>query len=152
MNWDAISAVGEILGALAVFVSLIYLARQIKFSALSTRSQMEADLAQRGFQAYDPVYQGENAKIYHRGLTQPDTLSAEDAFVFDLLMNRQFGTMAELAYQIEKGVIESDSTYIVGYREHFRHALLAYPGARQWFEDHQPFAGNVLTRLGLSLD
>ena len=30
MNWEAIGAVGEILGALAVFVSLMYLAAQIR--------------------------------------------------------------------------------------------------------------------------
>ena len=30
MNWDAIGAVGEILGALAVFVTLIYLAIQTR--------------------------------------------------------------------------------------------------------------------------
>ena len=30
MNWDAIGAVGEIIGAIAVVVTLFYLARQIK--------------------------------------------------------------------------------------------------------------------------
>ncbi len=30
MNWDAIGAIGEILGALAVFSSLVYLASQIR--------------------------------------------------------------------------------------------------------------------------
>jgi hypothetical protein len=30
MNWDAIGAMGEILGALAVLVTLIYLAVQIR--------------------------------------------------------------------------------------------------------------------------
>ena len=37
MNWDAIGAIGEILGALAVFGSLIYLASQIKVSNKSAR-------------------------------------------------------------------------------------------------------------------
>jgi hypothetical protein len=30
MNWDAIGAIGEIVGALAVLITLIYLAMQIK--------------------------------------------------------------------------------------------------------------------------
>lgn len=30
MNWDAIGAVGEIVGALAVVISLVYLASQIR--------------------------------------------------------------------------------------------------------------------------
>ena len=47
MNWDAISAVGEIVGAAAVFVSLIYLASQIRQNTntlradAGTQAQME---------------------------------------------------------------------------------------------------------------
>ncbi len=40
MNWDAISAVGEIVGALAVVVSLIYLATQIRQNTKVARSSM----------------------------------------------------------------------------------------------------------------
>ncbi len=37
MNWDAIGAVGEILGAIAVVVSLVYLATQINTSNKAVR-------------------------------------------------------------------------------------------------------------------
>ena len=32
MNWEAISAIGQIVGAFAVVVSLIYLAREIRYT------------------------------------------------------------------------------------------------------------------------
>ena len=38
MNWDAIGAIGEIIGALAVVVSLIYLAGQIRHNNQLARS------------------------------------------------------------------------------------------------------------------
>ena len=38
MNWEAIGAVGEILGAIAVVVTLLYLARQTKASGRATVS------------------------------------------------------------------------------------------------------------------
>jgi hypothetical protein len=38
MNWEAIGAIGEVLGAIAVFISLSYLALQIK----SNTASMEA--------------------------------------------------------------------------------------------------------------
>jgi len=38
MNWEAIGAVGEILGAIAVLVTLIYLATQIRQHTLATRA------------------------------------------------------------------------------------------------------------------
>ena len=37
MNWDAIGAVGEILGAIAVVVTLVYLARQLRENTASNR-------------------------------------------------------------------------------------------------------------------
>ena len=38
MNWDAVGAIGEIIGAVAVIVTLIYLAVQIGDGARASRS------------------------------------------------------------------------------------------------------------------
>lgn len=44
MNWEAIGAVGEIIGAVAVVVTLFYLALQIRQSTRMSRAQMTKDL------------------------------------------------------------------------------------------------------------
>ena len=44
MNWDAIGAVGEILGAIAVVATLFYLANQIRHSTAQARAGMTKDL------------------------------------------------------------------------------------------------------------
>ena len=49
MNWEAIGAVGEILGAIAVFGSLMYLAMQIRTSNILSRIEGR----ERGNEAYD---------------------------------------------------------------------------------------------------
>ncbi len=41
MDWDAIGAIGEVLGAVAVFGSLAYLAIQIKRSTQSASAESE---------------------------------------------------------------------------------------------------------------
>lgn len=41
MNWEAIGAVAELLGALGVILSLLYLAAQIRTNTESSRAQME---------------------------------------------------------------------------------------------------------------
>ena len=41
MNWEAIGAVGEILGALSVLLTLIYLATQVREAKRATRAQLE---------------------------------------------------------------------------------------------------------------
>ena len=40
MNWDAIGAVAEMLGAIAVIATLLYLSKQIKSSEKTTRNEM----------------------------------------------------------------------------------------------------------------
>jgi hypothetical protein len=150
MNWDAIGAVGEILGAIAVFASLMYLARQIRASDATSRSQMEAELGKRGFQAYDPIYTGRNAEIFHQGLMHPEDLSEVDAFVFDLFMHRHFGAMAEFAIQIKSGIIPANGELARIAREHYRTVLINTPGGRTWLSSYSP-ADEVLSALGLSL-
>lgn len=148
MNGEAIGAIGEIMGALAVFASLVYLGRQIRFSALATRSQMESELGQRSFQAYDPIYQGRNAEIFARGLGDFGSLEPIDALVFDLLMHRQFGTMAEVAAQIDNGIIDANGGIAVGFKHHYEDARMKHPGVRKWLAKYPP-SREVLERMGI---
>ena len=48
MNWDAVGAVAEILGAVAVIATLLYLARQLSHAVVST-SSAATDRLIRGF-------------------------------------------------------------------------------------------------------
>ena len=45
MKWEAIGAIGEVAGALAVVATLIYLAGQIRSNAKATESQVHASLS-----------------------------------------------------------------------------------------------------------
>ena len=47
MNWDAAGAIGEIVGALGVMASLLYLATQIKTASVSAK--VDAKLTTTGF-------------------------------------------------------------------------------------------------------
>ena len=47
MNWDAIGAIGEIIGAVAVVLSLIYLGFQIRHNSISSRAQSELTMIHR---------------------------------------------------------------------------------------------------------
>ena len=44
LNWEAIGAVGEILGAMGVIITLAYLAVQIKYTRNAWNRQNERDL------------------------------------------------------------------------------------------------------------
>ena len=62
MDWDAIGAIGELLGAAAVFISLIYLALQIRANTRSTEIASRQSVANefrdwvRAFLSTDPTH------------------------------------------------------------------------------------------------
>ena len=47
MNWEAIGAVGEIVGAMAVVITLVYLALQTRHSAAATKSSTEVEASRQ---------------------------------------------------------------------------------------------------------
>jgi len=62
MNWQAIGAIGELLGAAAVFLSLLYLAQQIKANTRSSETASRQNVAKefrdwvRSFLTCDPEH------------------------------------------------------------------------------------------------
>ena len=87
MNWDAIGAVGELLGASAVLVTLIYLAVQIKqnTSAVATATY---ESTMTGFNDINIVVAGNPAlaSVLDRGCQNPDSLSNEEVVQFNFLL------------------------------------------------------------------
>ena len=89
MNWEIILGMGEWAGAAAVFITLIFLVRQVRLNSAQLEKQIDADLNQMIFTAYDPIYEGSNADVMVKGLNRPEELGETEQYVFDLLMYRQ---------------------------------------------------------------
>ena len=83
MNWDAIGAIGVILGALAVFASLIYLALQIKQNTLSLRASAKHAATSRQLEYFDTLLGNSDLRtIYREGLKDFSSLNLDDRDVF----------------------------------------------------------------------
>ena len=74
MNWDAIGAVGEILGALAVVGSLIYVGRQFRHSSTHSLHSLYAQTVSN-FSA-NPA----NADVIFRGNNDPSQLTDAERY------------------------------------------------------------------------
>lgn len=76
MNWDAIGASAELLGAVAVFASLIYLALQIRGSTNQASAQMFQSVASEQARVSDAITgDPENLRVWmkmHRGEEKSD--------------------------------------------------------------------------------
>jgi hypothetical protein len=82
MNWDAIGAIGEIVGALAVFLTLFYLAIQIRQNTKSNEASA-IDAAMSGYAQINQVLTDPLlASIYRRGNIDPTSLSDDELVQF----------------------------------------------------------------------
>jgi hypothetical protein len=108
MNWDSIGAIGEIVGALAVLATLIYLAIQIRQSSDTQRAQTHQQLAHERTLNMRMMIQ--NREIRH-GMAKAQfgkPLTADEQgllYWFTILTLR---TYENELYQHSKGMIEDE--------------------------------------------
>lgn len=137
MNWDAIAAVGEIVGAGAVVVSLVYLAAQIRQNTAQVESQMRAQQVastssiHQTFSTFRSLIAGtpDNAALWAKGQSDLASLTDTERTRFDFLMMEMFWTFSMPWLFVEQGVLGED------YREVVKNTLRPYlgPGARAWW-------------------
>jgi hypothetical protein len=103
MNWEAIGAVGEILGAVAVFLSLIYLAVQIRGSTKQSRAAMVQAIASDFAQTHDPyLLNSELAEIVVK-LGDNETLSPTEQRQWESSLNRALNVYLAVQHAYDEG-------------------------------------------------
>lgn len=137
MNWDAIGATAEVVGAIGVLASLLYLGIQIRHNSSSVDSSTE-DGVVSGFNeinliiAADPVL----ASLFTKGLENPSELSDEEATQFSFLFSSYINQYGRLCILYLKGSFPEDrwETYAreLAY-------LISTPGGAEWKEGNPNF-------------
>jgi hypothetical protein len=131
VNWEAIGAVGEVVGAAGVIVSLVYLATQIRGDAREKRTAAMHDQsnAYRGF--LQTLASDEKlAAIYLRGIRDFSSLEGAELVRFHSAMGFLFRVFDEAFFQWEQGAL--DAHVWLGFDAPMAD-MLAYPGVRDWW-------------------
>lgn len=130
MNWEAIGAVGEIVGAITVFLTLVYLAIQIRqntkavqASAIDSANSQVSNVREKIFS--DP----EVANMYRRGNEDPTSLNEDDAIRYRLLVHNVLLAISNVIIQASVTGL-SESTWQVQLPIITR--VVTTPGGR-WF-------------------
>ena len=132
MNWDAIAAIGEIGGAVAVVVTLVFLARQVKDASKQFTLASAAEANDLYSNAWWPIYQSpENLRIWTQGQRDPTTLDQDDLEVFLLFMTRLMAVFDTVVEHYVEGVISEDK--MTRYTD-FTRQFLVSPGGIYWRE------------------
>ena len=90
MNWDAIGALAELLGAAAVLVTIVYLARQIKQNSDIARVEAFRDMQKQWSEMRERTMQPENLSLINRGMQGIDKLDESEKPRFHKLMGDEF--------------------------------------------------------------
>lgn len=99
MNWDAIGAVGEIIGALAVVTSLVYLGVQIRIQNRESRMASVHDVLE-GFRTEISAFRSaELAELLSKGTKDFEALSETEKIQFVAMIQGPFRLWEEAYHQ-----------------------------------------------------
>jgi len=125
MNWTALGAVAEILGALGVIVTVAYLAMQIRQNSRLVASSL-ADSIRNGLNESTRIIASDRevARIFRTGIQERASLNENDGFQFDALLTLTF-------YGQQQAFINDqiDESAALEW-------LLTLPGVRTWWADY----------------
>jgi hypothetical protein len=135
MNWDALGAIGEIVGSAAVVLTLAYLAIQTKNSSQVARSnstnQSRTALTEIMIMI---ASDSETSEVYYTGMTNPTSLSAEQRVRFDILIYLQVrGT--ETIFLEHKNKLISEELWLAQWRGQKK--ILGSPGGLESWRRQQ---------------
>jgi hypothetical protein len=133
MNWSAVGAIAELLGAMAVVVSLLYLAAQVRGSTRQAKLDAGRDLAARISDvsltvAADP----ELGELLVRGGADPERLKPGDQARFRGLMNSLFRGLEQQFLLRREGALDDESWAAV---EQMIADWMSLPGVQIYFRD-----------------
>ena len=110
MNWEAIGAIGEVGGAIAVVMTLVYLARQIRQSTQATRIAAYHQAQEQTWSVGAAISTDSRlaeilAKASAEGI---DALEVPDRVRFQMAMSSLYFGFESLLALHEKGLIDGD--------------------------------------------
>jgi hypothetical protein len=143
MNWDAIGAVSQALGSVAVIVSLGYLAQQIRQNTFTVRYSTNQAFVQTA--QHELHWAQEMASTWTKTINSPEALTEEEvlsmsAWLRSFLLSRQNEFL-----QAQKGLL--DESLWVASQEAIR--LAFSPWAKNWWATNRgpwltpPFIGEI---------
>jgi len=156
MNWEALGAVGEIVGAVAVVLTLGYLAVQIRQNTQATKtSSLQAALS-AAMNVFDaPARDRDLARVIRSGMADPSSLTDDEYAQFRWWARLALRAAENVFVQHNAGVLDHE-TWVA--RAETLTPLLAAPGGRKvWAEisashrrDFQDWVASLLNEQGSS--
>ena len=141
MNWEAIGAIAEAVGSIAVIATLFYLAVQIHQNNRNVEESIRTlrlnamGFTVEAFSRYRALLAQSNlAAIYLKGMSDYGVLSDVERVQFGAIMDEYLFSYSSLQHRVLEGTFNKIdwNVHLVGLRE-----ILAEPGATAWWRQHK---------------
>ena len=134
MNWEAIGAMGEIVGALVVFLTLVYLALQIRQNTHATRAASHHAVTDALNQLNLSLAENEEvASIWVSGMNDRSSLTDIQRERYDALLRAYMHACDTMYYQAQVGAGDNG---LWKAEERYLAVVLTSPGGKTWFEEN----------------
>ena len=113
MNWEAIGALGETVGAFAVLLTLVYLAMQIRQNTKSVQAAAVDSANSQVSRIREVIFANADvATVYRRGNEDPFGLSEDDTIRYRLLMHNILLSISNSLTQASVSGLSANSTLV----------------------------------------
>jgi hypothetical protein len=137
MNWDAAGTVAEIVAAVGVIFSLLYLAKQIRGSSNTENSRAFESAINSFHQATGNLLDAGNMDIFMKGLSDYESLNDAETLQFHVLAVH-FIDRFEIMLQFERLNI-TDKGHLTGMFGPIMKDWLSHPGFRTVWDRESPY-------------
>ena len=134
MNWEMVGAIAEMLAALGVIASLLYLASQLKSNAVA--SAVDAKLATTRFMTEfngDLIKDPALYELWEKGSRNPSSLTREECARFSNLNLNSFWYLSAGHYQLRMGRLDSEDFHEM---ESIMEFWISRDGVKEWWLKH----------------
>jgi len=136
MDWNAVGAIANLVGASGVMVSLIYLGIQIRQNTRTEQARAFNEIFSN-FTAQNLVMFGPtNIDVVISGIQDFKTLNGRDKLRFDHLMMGYFNALEATIFSKTAFLLGDDTLENWAYS--LRTRFLPYPGVRDWWSEAKP--------------
>ena len=154
MDWDVVAATGEWAGAIAVVVTLVYLARQLHQSNKIGAAEAEREWFQNWHEIVWSFGVDEHvAEVMQRGLNDFGALSRPEQGVFHVRMSAVVNQADSAKAMVDKGLLSED---LLDTNVRVLVSLLKTAGGEQWWSDagsmyrnHQYLEGRITAAVNV---
>ncbi len=135
MNWDAVGATGELIGAVTVMVTLVYLVIQLKQNTRALKSstfQQLGDVMARNWEVV--ITNPDMAALFLKASSGLDALEQKERLLFGAMATMLFRRVETVYTQESLGAIDTRLTE--GFKQSSLSSL-SHLGMREWWQQSQ---------------